>query len=176
MLQKAHPLKVVVDSVKEGLHFKERINLSVKFINDQNEFQSCWTEIINDKKRPNILIGVYYRHPKKNSDGEFFKNLKYTLNKVKNKNKHIVICGDFNYDLLKHEFNAHINEFINMSSSFLQPCITKPIRIFSYNRPSLVGNIFVNIYDKTIFSGNLLDKVTDHLLNFINIKNLSLKP
>ena len=47
-------------SVKEGLNFKERIDLSVKFINDQNEFQSCWIEIINDKKRPNILIGVYY--------------------------------------------------------------------------------------------------------------------
>ena len=46
--------------VKEDLNFKERIDLSVKFINDQNEFQSCWIEIINDKKRPNILIGVYY--------------------------------------------------------------------------------------------------------------------
>ena len=66
------------------------------------------------------------------------------------------ICGDFNYDLLKHEFNSHINEFINiMSSSFLQPCITKPTRIVSYNRPPLVSNIFVNVYDKTIFSGNL---------------------
>ena len=37
--------------VKEGLHFKERINLSVKLINDQNECQSCWIEIINDKKK-----------------------------------------------------------------------------------------------------------------------------
>ena len=27
--------------VKEGLNFNERIDLSVKFINDQNEFQSC---------------------------------------------------------------------------------------------------------------------------------------
>ena len=88
-----------------------------------------------------------------------------------------MICGDFNYDLLKHEFNVHINEFINIvSSSFLQPCITKPTRIVSYNRPSLVDNIFVNIYDKTIFGGNLLDKITDHLPNFIIIKNLPLKP
>ena len=115
--------------------------------------------------------------PKKNSDGEFLKNLKDILNKVKNRNKHIVICSDFNYDLLKHEFNANINEFINiMSSSSLQPCITKPTQIVSYNRPSLVDNIFVNTYDKTIFSGNLLDQITDHLANFIMIKNLSLKP
>ena len=115
--------------------------------------------------------------PKKNPDGEFLKNLKDILNKVKNRNKHIAICSDFNYDLLKHEFNANINEFINiMSSSSLQPCITKPTRIVSYNRPSLVDNIFVNTYDKTIFSGNLLDQITDHLANFIIIKNLSLKP
>ena len=29
--------------------------------------------------------------PQENSDGEFLKNLKDTLNKVKNRNKHIVI-------------------------------------------------------------------------------------
>ena len=48
---------------------------------------------------------------------------------------------------------------------FLQPCITKNTRIVSYNIPGLVDNIFVNIYDKTIFSGNLLDKIVDHLPN-----------
>ena len=63
-----------------------------------------------------------------------------------------------------------------MSSSFLQPCITKPTQTISYDRSSLVDNIFVSIYDKTIFNGNLLDKITDHLPNFIFIKNLSLKP
>ena len=60
--------------------------------------------------------------PKKNSDGELLKkaerhcksngqllkNLKDTLSRVKNRNKHIVICHDFNYNLLTHEFNAHI--------------------------------------------------------------------
>ena len=88
-----------------------------------------------------------------------------------------MICGDFNYDLLKHEFNAYINEFINiMPFSFLPPCITKPTGTVCYNRLFLVDNTFVNVYDKTIFSENVLDKITDHLLNFIIIINLSLKP
>ena len=122
-------------------------------------------------------MGVVYRYDQKNSDGKFLKNQKDTLNKVKNRNKHIVIGGGFNYDLLKHEFNAHINEFIKiMSSSFSQPCITKPTRIVTYKRSSLVDNIFFNLYDKTIFSGNLLDKITNHLHNFIIIKSLCLKP
>ena len=36
--------------------------------------------------------------------------------------------------------------------------------------------MFVNVYDKTIFSENVPDKITDQLLNFILIINLSLKP
>ena len=59
-----------------------------------------------------------------------------------------------------------------MSSNFLQPCITKPTRTVKYNRPSLVDNIFVNIYDKEIHSGNIIDKITDHLPNFVIIKNM----
>ena len=36
--------------VKEDASFKERNDLRVKFIKDQNEFHSCCIEIINDKK------------------------------------------------------------------------------------------------------------------------------
>ena len=59
-----------------------------------------------------------------------------------------------------------------MSSNFLQPCITKPTRTVKYNRPSLVDNIFVNIYDKEIHSRNIIEKITDHLPNFVIIKNM----
>ena len=59
-------------------------------------------------------------------------------------------------------------EFLNLVySNFLQPCITEPTRIVSSNRPSLVDNIFINIIDKNLYSGNLLDKLKDHLPNFV---------
>ena len=61
-----------------------------------------------------------------------------------------------------------------MFSNFLQPCITKPTRIVKYNRPSLLGNIFGNIYDKEIHCGNIIDKITDHLPNFVIIKNIEI--
>ena len=54
----------------------------------------------------------------------------------------------------------------------MQPCITKPTGIVNYNRASLVDNIFVNINDKEIHSGNITDKITDHLPNFVIIKNM----
>lgn len=56
-----------------------------------------------------MIAGVFYRHPRKNSGNGFMENLKATLSKIKNSNKHIIICGDLDYDLLKHEFNKYIN-------------------------------------------------------------------
>ena len=149
--------------IKEVLKFIDRNDLNKKIVNEGNEFHSYWIEIIN-YNNPNVIAGVFYRHPRKNSGDEFVENLKVTLNKIKKRNKHIIMCGDFNHDLLKYEHNEYINEFLHtISSNCLQPCITKPERIVKYNRPSLVDNIFVNIYDKEIHSGNIIDKITGHL-------------
>ena len=100
---------------KEGIRFTPRKDLDISFADDKNEYQFCWIKILLDKQ-PNILTGTFYRHPKNTED------LKSILRKIKNRNKHIIICGDFNYDLLKHEYNDHINKFLNtMTSNFLQP-------------------------------------------------------
>ena len=75
----------------------------MSFKDENNEFQSCSIEIINNST-PNIIIGCYYRHPIKTSNGMFIEKLKDTLSKLrKTNNKHIVICGDFNYNLLNYE-------------------------------------------------------------------------
>ena len=77
-----------------------------------------------------MLVGVYYRHPKKKSDNLFLLKLKETLTKLLNSNKVTVVTGDFNYDILKSEKNSIISEFLNlMYSNFLLPCILQPIRI-----------------------------------------------
>ena len=56
--------------VKKGLKFKLRKDLDLTYHDDENQFQSCWIEILN-KKEPNTINGVYYRHPKKNSNDIF---------------------------------------------------------------------------------------------------------
>ena len=53
-----------------------------------------------------------------------------------------------------------------MYSIFFQPRIVEPTRVVLNSRPSLIGNIYINIYDKTIPSGNFLDKVTDPMPNY----------
>ena len=58
-----------------------------------------------------------------------------------------------------------------MYSNFLQPCITEPTRLIKKQKPSLIDNIFVNFVNKKIISGNLIDKISDHLPNFVIIKD-----
>ena len=92
---------------------------------------------------------------------------------MKNLNKHVLICGYFNYDLLRQAQIPYVNEFLNtMYSNFLQPCITQPTRALGKRRPTLIDNIFVNTYDKQLFAGNLLDKVSVDLPNFIIINGV----
>ena len=67
---------------KKGLKFKSRTDLHFTYHNDENEIQNCWIEILN-KKEPNTIIGVYYRHPKKNSKDIFNIQLDGAIKKYK---------------------------------------------------------------------------------------------
>ena len=52
--------------VKEGIKFKPQKDLDIAYHDKDNEFQSTWIEILNGNTL-NTIIGVYYRHAKKNS-------------------------------------------------------------------------------------------------------------
>ena len=135
------------------------------------EFEAKWIEIIN-KKGPNIIIGVNYRHPMKN-DTKYIEYLQKILKKVNKENKLIQVVGDFNYNLLNHDKAKTVSEFINfMSSNLLQPHILGPTRVLDYNKPSINDNIFTNFIHKNCNSGNLYNKVSDHLPNFIIIDDI----
>ena len=40
-------------------------------------------------------------------------------------------------------------------------------------RPSIIDNIFTNVFEKNLNSGNLIDKITDHLPNFLFIADFN---
>ena len=40
-------------------------------------------------------------------------------------------------------------------------------------KPSIVDNIFTNIFEKQLNSGNLIDKITGHLPNFLLIADFT---
>ena len=157
--------------ISDSIKFKPRKDLDIKECNDTHEIESKWMEVIS-YKQPNYLIDVIYRHPKR-SDMESILSITSTLNKVKNENKNILICGDFNYNLLNLETDEMARNFINlMYENFFQPCILRPTRVLSYCKPSLGDNIFINNTNQPI-SGNIIDKISDHMPNFLILENVA---
>ena len=85
--------------IREDIKYKARNYSDISHYNKNNEFQSCYIEILNDQK-PKIIIGAHYRHPKKRHDNTFINTLKENLAKL-HSNKPILVTGNFNYDILK---------------------------------------------------------------------------
>ena len=87
-------------------------------------------------------------------------------------NKKVFLAGDFNFDLLKHQSNDNVGNFLQMMlDNSYQPCITEPTRIVNKSNPSLIDNIFSNSVEACI-SGNLFEKITDHMPSFVIVENI----
>lgn len=81
--------------------------------------------------------------------------------------------GDFNIDLLQlkdHETNTFLEI---MLSNFLLPHIIQPTRLAKSCKHTLIDNIFYNDISDECISGSLIPHVTDHLPNFLIIKNIN---
>ena len=156
--------------VNSSLSFIPRPDLNIKVLENNSEFESSWVEILNGSAK-NMLIGVFYRHPSLHDD-VFNKKLKTTLRTIKKENKKVIICGDFNLNLLEFGNDDHTSNFLNLMLEFnYQPCITEPTRITNTNKPTLIDNIFINTLESPL-SGNILEHVSyDHLPNFIIIEH-----
>ena len=73
-------------------------------------------------------------------------------------------------------FAGYIGTFLNtMNSNLLQPCIIERTRTVDKQNPNLMDNISVNLFNKGLKIGSLIEKISDHLPNFIIIKNLNKK-
>ena len=88
--------------IKDSLCYIPRPDIDTKQ-NDglKYEFEAKWIEVIN-KKGDNIVIGVNYRHPRKN-DTVHIQYLQKVMKTIKKGKKLIQIVGDFNYNLLNHD-------------------------------------------------------------------------
>ena len=156
--------------IKKYISYRLREDLNIKCKDTRNEFECLWIEVIN-KKTDNIIIGLNYRHPRY-TDNKYLNYLAKTLKIINKENKQIILTGDFNYNLLKHEKSKNINEFLNIiTRNLLSVQIIGPTRFVEGQIPSLVDNIFVNSIDKNVISGNLFNQISEHLPNFLIIQD-----
>ena len=100
----------------------------------------------------------------------------YYLNKllenISKEQKLIFLLGDFNFNPLTYNERNQTNEFLDSlaSNSFIR-LILQPTRITSHSN-TFIDNIFSNVIELDIISGNLTATISDHLLQFLIIPNM----
>ena len=151
-------------------------HLSYKCCNDlniykKNELESTFIEIVNPRKS-NIIVGVIYRQTSMDLTDFNCNYLNKLLENVSKEQKYIFRLGDFNVNPLKYNEHNQTNELLDSlaSNSFI-PLILQPTRITSHSN-TLIDNVFSNVIDSDIISGNLTATISDHLLQFAIIPNM----
>ena len=108
-----------------------------------------------------IIVGVIYRLHEHtiNNYNSSWDTLLQNLSSTK---KPVYLLGDYNIDLLKHDTNMHINDFINttLTHSFF-PKIDKPTRV-THNTATLIDNIITNSTNTNTATGILVTDISDH--------------
>ena len=100
--------------------------------------------------------------------------LKQTLKTLSKENKKLILTGDLNINLLKFDKNKEVNEFLDiLTSDWFTPQILGPTRFVEHNKPFFADNIFVNFSDMHCASGNIIEKITDDLPDFLIIESLN---
>ena len=141
---------------------------------DTGEF--LFVEINTGVKNKNIILGNFYRSPSYTPDffisklGDIHSALK------KDSNKHIILMGDANIDMIQHENCQSAQNYFNvMSQHGYIPVISRPTRITDHSM-TLIDHIFTNCVSNFVRSGILQDHYADHLGVYIKISlNVPLK-
>ena len=87
-------------------------------------------------------------------------------NLLSEKNKEIVLLGDFKIDLLKYEKDHNTVDFLDqLYSTSLLPHIRSPAWITSHSR-TLIYNLFSTDISENVIPENIVTSVSDHLAQF----------
>ena len=118
-------------------------------------------------------MGVIYRHPSVDLTDFNCSYLNKLLENISKEQKFVFLLGDFNVNLLNYNEHNQTNKFLDsLASNSFVPLILQPNRITSHSN-TLIDNIFSNVIDSDIISGNLTATISDHLPQFSTIPNMS---
>ena len=115
---------------------------------------------MNDQR--NTLVNVLYRPP--SGKIEPFENfLSKLLSSVQNSNKNLHIAGDFNLNLLDHDSNKKVHDFLNIIyRNSMIPTINKPTRV-TRKTATGIDHILTNCFiDRTFKTAIFKSDISDH--------------
>ena len=149
--------------VREHIDVKERRDLETNLL--ETTFVEIKTPTLNNK---NIIIGNIYRPPSlpHNLFLEYIENL---LDVLEMENKMVILCGDFNYNLLDMRHDNNVLNFNNLLSAYCYfPTIFKPTRIQN-EKQSILDNFYINELSYHDKSGVFIDDLSDHLPIYLSL-------
>ena len=129
----------------------------------------CTVEIKSKNSLSIVVIGIY--RPHSDSENNFVDEFRGILENDFLRNKHLVILGDVNINILND--NASTSYFVNtMQTFYLIPIILKPTRFRDGHQASLLDQIWTNKPPSTYECGIILFDQTDHLPTFFALPNI----
>ena len=150
--------------ISNSFVFKPRPDLDQVLYLSKN-IESVFAEILLPRKT-NIIIGTIYRHPSMSIKSFNDEYLKPFLHKISLENKQTILLGDFNINLLNSDVSAESSSFLDiLGSNQIVPRIFIPTRITKESK-TLIDNIFSNVTEHSITSGNIIYSISDHLPQF----------
>ena len=150
--------------IKNDTTYKVRNDL--KMYKSKN-LESIFIEIINTNNK-NTVVTCVYRHPGVDAN-EFNEHYLSILNEklLLEKNKEIILMGDFNINLLRYYEDHNSTDFLDqIYSCSLIPRITSPTRLTPRSK-TLIDNIFSTDTANEVITGNILTTLSDHLAQFL---------
>ena len=111
-----------------------------------------------------------YRSPS-TSPKAFIDSIKTKVAKLnKHKNKHILLLGDTNIDLIKYDDDVAAHDLIDATASYgFAPIISRPTRITDH-RTTLIDHIYTNMIYEINKSGIVTLDISDHLGTYTTLK------
>ena len=131
-----------------------------------------WNLLVFNPKKSNIIVGVISRHSSVDLTDFSFNYLNKLFENISKEQKSIFLLEDFNINLSNYDDHNQTNEFLDsLASNSFMPLILQPTRITSHSN-TLIDNIFSNVIDPDIISGNFTTIISDHLPQFLIIPNI----
>ena len=132
-------------------------------------FECIGIEFFKTNKK--FLCLEIYRPPHQNHN-EFLDKCNEIISQIQtNHYTEVIICGDYNLNMLNYDSNNYVREFVdNMAGFSFLPVISTPSRV-TENSCSTIDNIFITS-PTNISTGVILSALSDHFPIFLILKDV----
>ena len=148
--------------IKNNIDYTPRLDIKTNLWEDRI-FEIAIIELNRPTK---YLIACIYRSPNSPTP-RFIKKLELLFDKARKEKKPILICGDFNIDLMK-ETSESQDLLTAISTSNFSHLITQPTRVTNHSS-TCIDNFITNFSCKITTTGVIETDLSDHYAIFVSI-------